>query len=171
METFRIRKAEEADLKEIVRLWKGNIKTVNTKYEIADLFHSFAGYFFVVVYMGALNTNMSEAMHSLDNSVIGFVGGSLRSGHGHISGIAVDKKYRMKGAGRWLLKAVSAEFLTDNLDRVTLEVRKSNTGAIRFYEKQGYKWSYIINGYYADGEDAIVYEKQIREPTSGQILL
>ena len=173
METFRIRKAEEADLQEIVRLWKGNIKTVNTKSEIADLFHSFTEYFFVVVYMGALNTNtnMSEEKNSFDNSVIGFVGGSLRSGHGHISGIAVDKKYRMKGAGRWLLKAVSAEFLNDNLDRVTLEVRKSNTGAIRFYEKQGYRRSYIVKGYYADGEDAIVYEKQIREPTSGQILL
>jgi ribosomal-protein-alanine N-acetyltransferase len=73
----------------------------------------------------------------------------------------VDKEYRRSGVGRGLIQAVEDEFLTDALERVTLEVRKSNWGARRFYETQGYKPLYIVKGYYADGEDAVVYEKRI----------
>lgn len=149
----RIRKAEDADLQEIIRVWKRNIKTINTASDIADLFHSFKKYFFVVV--------ATPADTGFENKVIGFVGGAIRSGHGHISGIAVDEEYRMKGIGKDLLKTVEHEFIAKGFDKVTLEVRKSNRGAIGFYEKQGYKWSYIVKGYYADGEDAMVYEKRI----------
>ncbi|MGB7000552.1 MAG: ribosomal protein S18-alanine N-acetyltransferase [Halobacteriota archaeon] len=142
----QIRKATEADLRDIVRLWKGNIRTINTSSDIADLYHSFERYSFVVI---------------MADEVIGFVGGAIRRGHGHISGLAVDKEYRMKGIGKRLLKIVDREFHASGFDKVTLEVRKSNWGAIRFYKKQGYKRAYFIKGYYADGEDAIVYEKKI----------
>jgi ribosomal-protein-alanine N-acetyltransferase len=143
----QIRKATEADLRDIVRVWKRNIKTINTSSDIADLYHSFERYFFVATLM---------------DSVIGFVGGAIRRGHGHISGLAVDKGYRMKGIGRRLLKTLDHEFLASGFDKVTLEVRKSNWDVIRFYKKLGYKQAYLIKGYYADGEDAIVYEKKIR---------
>ena len=142
----QIRKATEADLRDIVRVWKGNIRTINTSSDIADLYHSFERYFFVV---------------SMVDKVIGFVGGAIRRGHGHISGLAVDKGYRMEEIGKRLLKLVDHEFRAAGFDKVTLEVRKSNWGAIRFYKKQGYKRACLIKGYYADGEDAIVYEKKI----------
>ena len=148
---IKIRKAVDADLQEIVRVWKKNIKTINTASDIANLFGYFKKYFFLAV----------STASDFEDSVIGFVGGAIRSGHGHISGIAVDKKYRMKGIGKSLLRAVEYEFLANGLEKVTLEVRKSNRDAIRFYEKHGYKQSYIVKRYYADGEDAIVYEKRI----------
>ncbi|MBA7516322.1 hypothetical protein ES705_08369 [subsurface metagenome] len=156
---LKIRKAIETDLSDIVNVWKRNIKTINTASDIADLFHSFEKYFFVAVYTDTADTKRFEDKGK--EKVIGFVGGTIRSGQGHISGIAVDKEYRMKGVGKLLLKVVSAEFLADGLDIVTLEARKSDTGAIRFYEKQGYKRLYIAKKYYADGEDAIVHEKKI----------
>jgi len=143
----QIRKATEADLRDIVRVWKRNIKTINTSSDIADLYHSFERYFFVATMM---------------DRVIGFVGGAIRRGHGHISGLAVDKEYRMKGIGKSLLKTVDHEFLASGFDKVTLEVRKSNWSTIRFYKKHGYKRACLKKGYYADGEDAIVYEKKIR---------
>jgi ribosomal-protein-alanine N-acetyltransferase len=143
----QIRKATEADLRDIVRVWKRNIKTINTSSDIADLYHSFERYFFVATIL---------------DRVIGFVGGAIRRGHGHISGLAVDKGYRMKGIGKNLLKTLDHEFLASGFDKITLEVRESNWGVIRFYKKQGYKRAYLIKGYYADGEDAIVYEKKIR---------
>ena len=148
-----IGKAGELDLRDIITIWKRNIKTINTASDIAGLFHSFRNYFFV-----AISTNTGGTRKE---RVIGFVGGAIRDRHGHISGIAVDKEYRMRGVGTRLLKAVGAEFLADGLAKITLEVRKSNRGAIRFYEKQGYKRSYVVKRYYADGEDAIVYEKRI----------
>ncbi|HID20699.1 MAG TPA: GNAT family N-acetyltransferase [Methanophagales archaeon] len=158
---IKIRKAVEADLSDIVNVWKRNIKTANTASDIADLFHSFKKYFLVAVYTDTTGTGTNKEGFEDKDRIIGFVGGAIRSGHGHISGIAVDKEYRMKGVGKRLLKAVDVDFLADGLDRVTLEVRKSDTGAIRFYEKQGYKRLYIAKRYYADGEDAIVHEKKI----------
>jgi ribosomal-protein-alanine N-acetyltransferase len=167
MEELRIRKAVDADLQEIIRIWKRNIKTINTASDIADLFYSFKNYFLVAVYSDSADTNAAytggRAKRSFNgkNKVLGFVGGTIRSGHGHISGIAVDKEYRLQEIGKNLLGTVERKFFADNFDRVTLEVRKSNRGAISFYEKQGYKQLYIIKGYYADGEDAIVYEKKL----------
>ncbi|MDI6811902.1 MAG: GNAT family N-acetyltransferase, partial [archaeon] len=86
---------------------------------------------------------------SIEGKLIGFVGGAIREEHGHISGLAVDKEYRRSGVGKGLIKAVEQEFLTDAFERVTLEVRKSNRDARRFYEKLGYKPSYTVRGYYA----------------------
>jgi len=150
MDEFRIRKAVESDLLEIIRLWKRNIKTINTASDIAELFYSFENYFFVAV-------SLASAEHRL----IGFVGGAIREEHGHISGIAVDKEYRRSGVGKGLIKALEHEFLTDAFETITLEVRKSNWDAIRFYETQGYKRLYTVRGYYADGEDAFMYVKEI----------
>jgi len=160
------KEAADADLQEIIRIWRSNIKTINTASDIADLFRAFKKYFLVAGYPDTADKNaadMTKAKKSFDgkNKVFGFVGGTIRNGHGHISGIAVDKEYRMKEVGKNLLKTVERKFLADRFDRVTLEVRKSNLGAIRFYEKLGYKQLYIIKGYYADGEDAIVYEKKL----------
>ena len=158
MDSWEIRKAVETDLQDIIRLWKRNIRTINTASDIADLFHPFKKYYLVAVYTdaGTANNGRLEGRER----VIGFVGGAIRSGHGHISGIAMDREYRMKGVGKRLLKTVGAEFLADGFEQITLEVRKSNRNAIRFYKKNGYKKSYDIKGYYADGEDAIVYEKK-----------
>jgi len=163
MESWEIREAVETDLQDIIRLWKRNIRTINTASDIADLFYPFKKYYLVAVYTDAdadtANNGKFEGRGR--ERVIGFVGGAIRSGHGHISGIAMDGEYRRKGVGKRLLKTVGAEFLADGFERVTLEVRKSNWNAIRFYKKNGYKKSYDIKGYYADGEDAIVYEKKI----------
>lgn len=149
MAEFRIRKAVESDLDEIIRLWKRNIRTINTASDIEDLFNAFKDYFFVAV-----------SLASEERKLIGFVAGAVRQGHGHISGIAVDAEYRRQGIGNELIKAVEREFIARAFDMVTLEVRKSNWRAIRFYEKQGYKRLYLVKGYYADGEDALVYGKK-----------
>ncbi|MDF2954923.1 GNAT family N-acetyltransferase [Candidatus Alkanophaga liquidiphilum] len=145
-----VRKARDADLPEVVRVWKMNIKTANTASDIAFLFRRFKRYFFV-----------AEAGE--DGRIVGFVGGSVRSGHGHISGIAVDREFRNRGVGSLLIGAAEQEFRREGFDRVTLEVRVSNENAIRFYEKRGYRRLYTINGYYADGENAYFYEKLLEK--------
>ena len=154
MDEFRLRKAVESDLQEIIRLWKQNIKTINTASDIADFLHQSPNYFFVAVPMSAKSASPAEKL-------IGFVGGAVRGGHGHISGIAVDKEYRNGKVGEKLINAVERKFIDDAFETVTLEVRKSSRSAMRFYELQGYQPSYIVKGYYADGEDALVYAKKI----------
>ncbi|HDS45735.1 MAG TPA: N-acetyltransferase [Methanomicrobia archaeon] len=152
MTDFRLRKAERSDLNSVIRLWKRNIKTVNTAADIAEFFDAAEYYFYVAVAPGS---NGKE-------NLIGFIGGAIRGGHGHISGIAVDKPYRRRGVGKELMTALELAFLNESFTIITLEVRVSNTGAIRFYEKQGYRMVYTVKGYYADGEDAFVCKKKLR---------
>lgn len=44
-----------------------------------------------------------------------------------------------------------------------LEVRQSNTAAIQLYSKLGFNKTELAEGYYTDGEDAIVMEKGIEK--------
>ena len=115
MDELRIRKAAETDLQDIIRLWKRNIRTINTASDIADLFYPFKKYYLVAVYTDAdASTANNERFEGRGRErVIGFVGGAIRKEHGHISGIAVDREYRMNGIGKRLLKMVDAEFLAD----------------------------------------------------------
>lgn len=152
MGEFRVRKAVESDLQEIIRVWKQNIKTSNTTEDIAEFFHASEDYFFVAV---------STAASTDDERIIGFIGGAIRGGHGHISGIAVDKGYRRQKIGEELIYALEHQFRTNKFDTVTLEVRKSEKGAKKFYEKLGFKPAYVVKKYYADDEDAFVCVKKI----------
>ena len=61
-----------------------------------------------------------------------------------------------------MLKAEEG-LLSYNSDAIYLEVRVSNEPAIRLYEKLGYKKLGIIPFYYADGEDAFLMYKIVRE--------
>jgi ribosomal-protein-alanine N-acetyltransferase len=150
MVAFTLRKARDADLPEIIRLWKRNIRTANTSEDIAELFHS-SKYFFVAA------SRTAEGGEQL----IGFVGGSIRGSHGHISGIAVDREHQRSGVGKALIRMLERELRAQSFDLVTLEVRKSNRSAMHFYEMLDYRPSYLIRAYYADGEDAYVYVKKI----------
>lgn len=152
---IEIRDAVDADLPDIISMWRRNIKTVDTVSNIVTLYRYFRKYFIVATHAGMGNNT------GANSAIIGFMAGAVRDGHGHISGIAVDKEYRRNSVGRELLEAADAKFRANGFHRVTLEVRISNTGAIGFYKAQGYKSICTITGYYADGEDAIVYELKI----------
>ena len=73
-----------------------------------------------------------------------------------IHNIAVHRDFRRRGIGRQLLwKAIDAAQQKIST-RVTLEVRKSNLGAQKLYESQGFIVTGMRRGYYSDdGEDAI----------------
>jgi len=79
----------------------------------------------------------------------------------HLYSIAVLPEYRRQGLGRTLLQAVEEGARRNGLKRIVLEVRISNVDARRLYESLGYRCVSIIPGYYPDGEDAVVYEKDL----------
>ncbi len=81
---------------------------------------------------------------------------------GHVVSIGILPKYRRLGIGTELMKK-AMEALKDYYEcvEVYLEVRVSNTPAIKFYEKLGFKIDRIIRGYYKDGEDAYVMSKAL----------
>ncbi len=75
----------------------------------------------------------------------------------HILNVAVDPPARRRHVALSLLEEVLERGRRRGLALATLEVRKSNAGAIALYEGLGFRPVGLRKGYYVDeGEDAIV---------------
>jgi ribosomal-protein-alanine N-acetyltransferase len=73
--------------------------------------------------------------------------------------IYVDPEFRNQGIGTDLFsKLVRIVFDDHKTENLFLEVRVSNIGAQKLYEKFGMKKSKVKRSYYSDGEDALVYQ-------------
>ncbi|MCL4530726.1 MAG: GNAT family N-acetyltransferase [Chloroflexi bacterium] len=94
-----------------------------------------------------------------DGRMIGFIAGDPRPSEGFswIATVGVIPEFRRRGIARALLRACEARLKTP---RVKLSVRATNDGAIRLYEQEGYRRMDVWQGYYNDGEAAIVMEKE-----------
>ena len=74
----------------------------------------------------------------------------------HLMNIAVDPDLQGRGIGGAIITRLIDE-IGDETARVTLEVRESNTGAIRIYERFGFRAAGLRRRYYQDnGEDAVI---------------
>jgi ribosomal-protein-alanine N-acetyltransferase len=74
----------------------------------------------------------------------------------HIMNVAVDPDQRRQGLATALLTRL-LERVDDEEARYTLEVRRSNGGAIELYERFGFRAAGLRRRYYQDnGEDALV---------------
>ena len=73
----------------------------------------------------------------------------------HVMNVAVDPDRRRRGIATALIAAL-LERIGDDA-QVTLEVRRSNTGALALYERFGFRSAGVRPRYYADnGEDAVI---------------
>ena len=82
----------------------------------------------------------------------------------HVMNVAVAESYRRRGIASALLERLFAVTESDPRRGYTLEVRVSNTGAIRLYEQLGFEARGLRRGYYTDNrEDALI---MWREPES-----
>lgn len=73
---------------------------------------------------------------------------------GHVVSIAVVEEHRRKGIGKVLVEESVNGVKLRKCDEFYLEVRCSNTDAVRLYEKMGFTIRQQLNAYYRDGEDA-----------------
>lgn len=74
-----------------------------------------------------------------------------------ILNLTVKKDAQRKGIASNLLKFTREKFLELEIQNIWLEVRKSNLGAINFYEKNGFEFVYLRKNYYSNpAEDALV---------------
>jgi len=81
---------------------------------------------------------------------------------GHLMNIAVHPEFRRKGIGSLLLRTFEEKCTSRGAEYAYLEVRISNTAAISFYKKHGYKIWGARKGYYSNGEDALIMIKRLR---------
>lgn len=82
----------------------------------------------------------------------------------HILNVAVAPACRRRGLGRRLLEHVLRRGRADGCRRVLLEVRAGNRGAIALYRAFDFEVIGHRAKYYADGEDALVMTRVLRDP-------
>ena len=90
----------------------------------------------------------------LGNPVGALCGSRLDSGRAAISLFAVMPGYQHRGIGTQLLEAFRRRCMMEGYGTVQLEVRTTNTNAIRFYEKHGFLKTEHLRMFYSDGGDA-----------------
>ena len=104
------------------------------------------------------------ALH--EEKVVGYAGCMVAVDEGDITNIAVTKDYRNAGIGAQLLLQLELQAEKRSVQRMFLEVRKSNESAIGLYRKSGYETVGIRKNFYRKpDEDAYVMCKKIE--TSG----
>jgi ribosomal-protein-alanine N-acetyltransferase len=79
----------------------------------------------------------------------------------HLANLAVAESERCRGIGDSLLTQVVAFATGHNAGSIYLEVRVSNTIARRFYSKRGFVPTFLRKGYYENGEDAVIMEREM----------
>jgi ribosomal-protein-alanine N-acetyltransferase len=94
----------------------------------------------------------------LESDLVGYM---IFNREGHIFSMAVKPSFRRKGLGRMMF-AHAREHAEDKL---WLEVRSRNSGAIRFYENMGMRIRGKVPKYY-DTDDALVMEEGFSDHVS-----
>ncbi|EGW37386.1 ribosomal protein S18-alanine N-acetyltransferase [Desulfosporosinus sp. OT] len=93
----------------------------------------------------------------LNGQVIGYMGLWFILDEGHITNIAITPNYRGQRWGEFLMKSVMEKMAEQGMERMTLEVRVSNSAAQSLYTRLGFVTAGLRKGYYADtGEDAMI---------------
>ena len=99
----------------------------------------------------------------LDGQTIGYMGLWFILDEGHITNIAITPSYRGQHWGEFLMRNVMKKMVDAGMERMTLEVRASNSPAQSLYSRLGFNTAGVRKGYYADtGEDAWIMWAELR---------
>lgn len=90
---------------------------------------------------------------------VAYMGMWSLSGEGHITNVAVAKSERRKGLAKALISHFIEIAKRENLEFMTLEVRKSNIAAISLYKSFGFVDVGVRKNYYENKEDAYLLTK------------
>jgi len=107
---------------------------------------------------------------TFNNVIIAYSVMSVGAGESHILNLCVGADFRCLGVGKKLLNYMLERAAAAGMSEAFLEVRPTNTNAIRLYQSLGFQQIGVRRGYYqaAGGrEDAAVFKLALR---SGPLL-
>lgn len=110
-------------------------------------------------------TRRTHAPPTAPQPIAGFAGMWQLYDEAHVTTIGIDVPFRGRGLGEALLLKLLDESVRRGANLLTLEVRISNEGAIRLYEKYGFSVHGVRPRYYSDnGEDAyLMWSPSLRD--------
>ena len=95
------------------------------------------------------------------NEIAGYGGVTVAADSADIGNIAVAENYRGGGIGTALVQKLCEKAKSRCAEKVFLEVRVSNSAAMKLYLKCGFVGAYARTRYYPDGEDCLVMVKKL----------
>lgn len=106
-----------------------------------------------------LDIDTSRFLVAVENEkAVGYMGLQIFSGEGYVTNIAVLPEYRQRGIATALIE----KQLENPMEFITLEVRESNTPAIKLYTKMGFKNMGIRPKFYSNPtENAVIMTRRI----------
>ena len=123
----------------------------------------------VGIFRDCLRADYPAWVMQRDGRIIGYFLMSVAAGEAHVLNICIDPAHQGQGRGRQLLRALVHIARGRGAERVFLEVRPSNTGAISLYHSEGFNEIGRRPRYYParDGrEDALVMAIELLPPES-----
>lgn len=92
----------------------------------------------------------------------GFAIMKYRDEEAHLLLMAVHSSRRRRGVGSALLDWLEVTVRTAGIASIRVEARDTNTAALAFYNKHGYRQIEILRGYYEGRGNAAVLRKTLR---------
>jgi ribosomal-protein-alanine N-acetyltransferase len=99
----------------------------------------------------------------VDGALAGFAIGHRTGGRGHVVTLDVAGGRRRQGVGRELMRELVERLESAGARLIRLEVDLRNAGAIRFYERLGFRETRRLVDYYGDGLDGLEMVRETRE--------
>ncbi|HEV7876219.1 MAG TPA: GNAT family N-acetyltransferase, partial [Nocardioides sp.] len=101
----------------------------------------------------------------VDGEVVGYAAASIVADIAELQRIAVDAGHRRGGLATELVRAIRQRAQDAGADRLLLEVREDNAGALAFYTAAGFGEVARRRRYYRDGATAVVLGLSLRPGT------
>ncbi len=96
-----------------------------------------------------------------DGRIVACVGAEIYRDATEIETFAVEPEFQRRGLGTKIFAKLLAAVKARNSTLIYLEVRPSNTAAINFYNKFGFKIVDRVKNFYGNGEDALIMLREI----------
>ncbi|MBF0329273.1 MAG: ribosomal protein S18-alanine N-acetyltransferase [Nitrospirae bacterium] len=97
-----------------------------------------------------------------NNRIAGYICVSYFEEEAQLLDLAVHPEFRRCGVGRMLLNSVLGDVKKTGCKNIFLEVRKSNSDSIRFYEKAGFSQTGERKNYYINPvENAVIMRLEL----------
>lgn len=147
--TFTLRRFNPSDLERVMHINRVCLPENYAGFFFLDLYKRFPETFLVVE---EKENVVGYIMCRIETGLLGF--GISRRKKGHVISIAVLPEYQHQGVGSALIQEAMQSMLLYNAKECFLEVRASNTPAVKLYRKIGFEVKRTLQRYYADKEDA-----------------
>jgi ribosomal-protein-alanine N-acetyltransferase len=119
------------------------------------------------IFADCLGAGYCGLVSEQDEQITGFALSSSAAGESHILNICVAPQHQRQGYAADLLRRLMDFARWDRVERVLLEVRESNLGAIALYKKYGFERVGVRKDYYPaqhGREDAWVMARSLLGP-------